>query len=103
MTPVVQFLRFAAPMVRAIRVLGILGVAALAAAIAAACNDAPLIGVPECHSDHCTCEQDPTDPGCAAFNNRPETSPGEPSDASERSDASDDGVSDARDGGDEGG
>jgi hypothetical protein len=45
---------------------------ALAAQSAAGCNDAPLIGVPVCRPGLCTCEEDPQQPTCKGFNDRPE-------------------------------
>ena len=37
-----------------------------------ACNDNPLIEVPVCRRGLCTCEEDPTQPTCKRFNERPE-------------------------------
>jgi hypothetical protein len=41
---------------------------AAAAITAAACNDTPLIQPPPCSPGTCTCEEDPTQPTCKAFN-----------------------------------
>ena len=91
-------------MARAIKLRGrvpltvILGLAALAACAVVACNDTPLIEVPDCHPDQCTCEQDPSQTACKAFNDRPESGAVRPSDASEDADAGDAPPSDGPDG-----
>ena len=50
----------------------VLFVGALGATYAAACNDTALVESPDCHPDHCSCEQDPFQPLCRGFNDKPE-------------------------------
>ena len=52
--------------------LSLLAGSALTAHAAAGCNDSPLIQVPACRPGLCTCEEDPTQSTCKAFNDRPE-------------------------------
>lgn len=52
--------------------LSIAASAALTGNVVLACNDNPLIPVPVCRPGLCTCEEDPTQPTCKGFNERPE-------------------------------
>ena len=74
---------------------------------AAACNSADYVDPGPCTGSSCSCEQDPSQPRCKAFNNLPETSADLP-DGSFQFDASvpdtaDSAEGDASDGGDEAG
>lgn len=78
------------------RFVAVVGLAAVGARAAAACNDTALIEPPDCHPDHCTCEQDPVQLSCTGFNDRPESGPPNRSDASD-ADASEPDASDSGD------
>jgi hypothetical protein len=47
-------------------------VTALGVRFAAACNDTALVPLPDCHPNNCTCDQDPFQPLCKGFNDKPE-------------------------------
>ena len=57
---------------RAVFWLSLAASAALSGNAVLACNDNPLIEVPACRPGLCTCEEDPTQPTCKGFNDRPE-------------------------------
>jgi hypothetical protein len=57
---------------RAVLWLSLAASAAIAGNVVLACNDNPLIEVPACRPGLCTCEEDPTQPTCKGFNERPE-------------------------------
>ena len=57
---------------RAFAVFSLAGALALGSGVLGACNNDPVIQPVDCTPGNCTCDQDPTQPACRAFNDRPE-------------------------------
>jgi hypothetical protein len=79
------------------------GAALVAVGAVTACSPGTLINPPTCQGAGCTCEEDPSQPLCKGFNDRPEGGTELPDGGEGGSDASSDAEPDAADAGDEAG
>ena len=70
------------PSFRALAIFSVASALALGGHALGACNSDPLIQPPACTPGECDCDQDPTQPACRGYNDRPEGGK-DPADANE--------------------